>query len=136
MKVLLCLLFVGFLFASCTPKAKKIEAYLKDGIEKNMHGDYNKAIEDFSNVIDLDADNYTAYYNRANAKFNLKPRGAKGALIDYNKAIELKPDYADAFYNRGFCRQYLDDQNGACNDWDKAGALGKSNVKDMLNYCR
>jgi tetratricopeptide (TPR) repeat protein len=126
---------MAFLFTSCTPKAKKIENYLKDGIEKNMHGDYNKAIEDFTNIIDLDEDNYMAYYYRANAKFNLKKKDVTGALIDYNKAIELKPDFADAFYNRGFCRQYMGDKDGACHDWDKSAALGKHDVKDMLNYC-
>ena len=135
MKASICLLLTVFIFASCTPKAKRIENYLKDGIEKNIQGDYNKAIEDFTNIIDLDPDNYSAYYYRANAKFNLKKKDATGALMDYNKAIELKPDYADAFYNRGFCRQYMDDRDGACHDWDKAAALGKHDVKDMLNYC-
>jgi len=135
LKVSFGFLFMAFLFASCTPKAKRIENYLKDGIDKNLHGDYNKAIEDFTNIIDLDADNCDAYYNRANAKFNLKPKDTKGALMDYNKAIELKPDFADAFYNRGFCRQYMDDISGACHDWEMAAALGKHDVKDMMNFC-
>jgi len=133
MKISFYLLIITFLFASCTPKAKRIENYLKDGIEKNRMSDFKTAIKDFTNIIDLDAENYEAYYYRGNVKLNL--RDAKGALIDYNKAIELKPDYADAFYNRANCKQYLNDKDGACNDWSMAAALGKPDVKDMLNYC-
>jgi len=135
LKVSLGFLLMAFLFASCTPKVKRIEAYLNDGLNKNLQGDFKAAIQDFTNIIDLDPDNYTAYYNRGNAKFNLKPKDAKGALIDYNKAIELKPNYADAFYNRAFCRQYMNDIQGACHDWDMAAALGKHDVKDMMNFC-
>jgi tetratricopeptide (TPR) repeat protein len=134
MKIAFYLMIIVFLFNSCTPKAKRIENYLKDGIEKTRDANYKAALEDFTNIIKLDADNHEAYYYRGNAKFNLKD--GRGALIDYNKAIELKPDYADAFYNRGFCKQYLNDKNGACSDWDKAAVLGKPDVKDMLNYCR
>ena len=71
---------------------------MKEGIEKARNSDNKTAIEDFTNVIGIQADNYEAYYYRANAKYNL--RMTKEALLDYTKAIEIKPDYADAFYNR------------------------------------
>lgn len=122
------------LFSNCTSKQKRIEKYNSDGVEKIRNGDSKGAIEDFTNIIDLQADNYEAYYYRANAKFNLKM--AKEAVLDYNKAIQLKPDYADAYYNRAFCKQFLNDKDGACNDWNKAGELGKADVKDLLNVCK
>lgn len=131
--IFLLLIPVVFSFVSCTPKQKKIDRYMKEGIEKIRNGDNKTAIEDFTKVIDLQPENCQAYYYRANAKFNR--RNAKGALTDYNKSIEMKPDFADAFYNRAFCKQFLNDKDGACNDWDKAAALGRPNVKDLLNVC-
>ena len=106
---------------------------MRDGSDKIINGDNKNAIKDFTSIINLDKNNCEAYYNRANAEFNL--RQSKDALADYNKAIELKPDYADAFYNRAFLKQYLNDKNGACNDWNKAVALGKKDVKDLMNIC-
>lgn len=118
---------------SCRPGKEKIDKMLNKAIEKIQKSDNKGAVEDLTEIIGYEEDNYQAYYYRSNAKFNLKQ--AKEALLDYNKAIALKPDYADAFYNRGICKQYLGDKVGACNDWDKAVVLGKPNVKDMLNYC-
>jgi tetratricopeptide (TPR) repeat protein len=128
------ILFAVFICTGCTSKQEKIKKYQADGIEKIRNSDNKGAIEDFTNIIKLQEDYAEAYYYRANAKFNLKM--AKDALLDYNKAIELKPDYADAFYNRAFCKQFLNDKDGACRDWSKAGALGKADVKDLLNICR
>jgi tetratricopeptide (TPR) repeat protein len=122
------------LFSNCTSKEKRIEKYSSDGIEKIRNSDNKGAIEDFTKIIELQDDNYEAYYYRANAKFNLKM--AKEALLDYNKALELKPDFADGFYNRAFCKQFLNDKDGACKDWLKASALGKPNVTDLLNVCK
>jgi len=129
------MVFLTFIiFVSCTPRQKKIDRYMKEGIKKILNCDNKAAIEDFTKVIDLQPENYQAYYYRANAKFNR--RDAKNALADYNKSIEMKPDFADAFYNRALCKQFLNDKDGACNDWNKAAALGRTNVKDLLNICR
>ena len=133
--IVFILLFPFLLFLSnCTSKEEKIDKFMKEGIENIRSSDNKKAIEDFTNVISIQADNYEAYYYRANAKFNLKM--AKEALLDYNKAVEIKPDYADAFYNRAFCKQFLNDKDGACNDWKKVDSLGKPNIKDLLHICR
>jgi tetratricopeptide (TPR) repeat protein len=134
MKTYYCLiLLVIFSFAACKPNQEKIDKMLDTATEKILKSDNKGAIEDLTEIIGYQEDNYQAYFYRANAKFNLKQ--ANEALTDYTKAIELKPDYADAFYNRGLCKQYLGDKDGACNDWNKAIDLGKPNVKDKLDNC-
>jgi tetratricopeptide (TPR) repeat protein len=130
---LIPILALTFLFCFCTSKKEKAAGLMKSGEEKIRTGEFAKAIEDLTKVIELDPSSYEAWYYRANAKFNLKK--AKEALIDYNKSIELKNDFADAYYNRAFCKQYLSDNDGACADWDKAARLGKTCVKDLLNVC-
>jgi tetratricopeptide (TPR) repeat protein len=91
-------------------------------------------MDDFSKIIGLAADNHEAYYYRGNASFNLKQ--AKEALLDYNQAIKLNPDYKEAYANRAYCKQYLKDNDGACNDFKKAVALGMPDLGDKLNMCR
>ena len=62
------------------------------------HG-LDRAIADYSEVIQIQPDFAGAYNNRGNAY------GEKGeldrAIADYSEAIRLQPDDADAYYNRG-----------------------------------
>ena len=61
----------------------------------------------------------------------------KGALEDFNKAIELKADYADAFVNRGKAKSNLGDNDGACEDWQKAYKFGLEEARDLIaKYCK
>ncbi|MBK9402369.1 MAG: tetratricopeptide repeat protein [Bacteroidetes bacterium] len=46
--------------------------------------DYRGAIVDFIKVIELDPDNWLAYSDRGNAKYNL--RDYQGAIIDFFKS--------------------------------------------------
>ena len=40
-----------------------------------------------------------------------------GAIDDYSKAIMLNPDDADAYLSRGSAKNYLEDYNGAIDDY-------------------
>ena len=106
-------------------------------------------IADNNKTIQLNPNDFLAYYNRGNAKFTLKTlidkwgpefsdEWAEGsdnykneAISDYNKAIQLKPDYADAYYNRGTTKHYLQDYTGAIADYNKAIQL---NPDDFGTY--
>ena len=45
------------------------------------------------------------------------------AIRDFEQALRIKPDYARAFLNRGFCREQLNDIDGAMGDYIKASRL-------------
>ena len=95
-------------------------------------------IADNNKTIQLNPNDFLAYYNRGNAKFTLKTlidkwgpefsdEWAEGsdnykneAISDYNKAIQLKPDYAAAYNNRGCAKEDLKDYTGAIADYSKA----------------
>jgi len=59
----------------------------------------NLALQDFSQLIELDPEDPDAYYKRG---LTLKKLGRpEAALADYDKTIKLKPRYAKAYNNRG-----------------------------------
>ena len=64
--------------------------YHTRGVAKAKLDDYNGAIDDFSETVDLKPDFARAYYNRAVAKVLLGQKGA--AKTDFKKAKELDPD--------------------------------------------
>jgi|AntRauMFilla1563_2_1112583.scaffolds.fasta_scaffold12887_2 tetratricopeptide (TPR) repeat protein len=89
--------------------------------------DYNAAILDFTDFIELNPLNVVyyfyinAYHNRGRAKQFLKDH--EGAIADYSKAIQLKSSFSMAYYNRGICKIALE-YNGGYQDIVKAKRLG------------
>ena len=72
------------------------------GIEKYVQGNYQGAIADFNQAIEINPQYANACYNRGLAKYDLKHY--QGAISDYTKAIEINPQFADAFNNRGYIK--------------------------------
>lgn len=90
-----------------------IPCLLTRGHAWNQKGETEKAIADFSKVVELDAKNREAYVSRATAllnrgdtpgKLELSKEGMEKALEDCNKAIELDAKMWDAYFLRGFAR--------------------------------
>lgn len=62
-------------------------------------GQYEKAIQEYTEAITLRHDSAIAYNNRGYAYSKLKI--CDNAINDFSKAIELKPDFVEAYNNRG-----------------------------------
>ena len=59
------------------------------------------------------------------------------AISDFDQAILLKEDYAKAYLNRAISRQMVRDEDGACDDWNKAKLLGIDIAeKYLINDCQ
>ena len=63
-KLLYLLLFIPF--------ASFGQDYFESGLEKARNGDYYGAIADFTEAIEINPNDYYAYYNRGNSKRNLE----------------------------------------------------------------
>jgi len=74
-------------------------SYLSRGAAYLKLRNADKAIADFSRVIDLDKNNPRAYYYRGMA--NTQKKDFKKAVEDFSRAIELKPDDGSSLFARG-----------------------------------
>ena len=77
-----------------------LDAYFGRGLTYTDMGKYDKAIADFSFIINhLNPNDVQSYYSRAVA-YNKKGL-SDSALTDYSRAVQIQPDYAKAYTNRG-----------------------------------
>jgi len=95
--------------------------------------DYNKIIEDFNQVIQLNPKDAEAYYNRGVAHYKnnvyYKKDEYDEAIADFSQAIKLKQDYANAYYNRGKSYYHKGDYNKAIADFTQAICLNPNDEK-------
>jgi tetratricopeptide (TPR) repeat protein len=76
--------------------------------------DYDSALGDCNQAIELDPDNAYPYELRGTAY--LGKGDYSHAITDFNKAINLDPKSASAFYNRGNAKRASGDTVGAAAD--------------------
>jgi tetratricopeptide (TPR) repeat protein len=82
------------------------------------NGDYDKALADFNQAIQLDPKVAVAYNIRGAVYFH---KGAYDrAFADFNQAIQLDPTYVFAYNNRGNVYLHKGDYDKAIADYDKA----------------
>ncbi|NHJ25621.1 MAG: tetratricopeptide repeat protein [Candidatus Lokiarchaeota archaeon] len=79
--------------------------------------DYQKAVECFKRIIELDPSNYRAHYNLGIAFTNLGDYDL--ALDSCNKALSIKPDYKHCYYNIGLIFELKEDLEGALEYYEK-----------------
>ncbi|MBE9011752.1 hypothetical protein IQ250_16225 [Pseudanabaenaceae cyanobacterium LEGE 13415] len=93
-------------------------AYLNRAITRYELGDRQGAIEDYSNVIELDAKQSVAYNNRALVKFELGDH--VGAIADLNRAILTESRSPVLYCNRGVIWLQIGEKVNAIEDFTYA----------------
>ncbi len=96
-------------------------------------------IAELTKLIEINPKLAIAYFNRGNAKDELKD--TQGAIADWGKAIDINPQYANAYVNRGLAKKKQGDLQGSCADYKKAVSLGNQAATQWLNsesgaWCR
>ena len=96
-------------------------AYFRRGMAYSTStGGNDNAIADFTQVIQLDADNaYPGAYFARGLAYDEK-KNYKRAIEDYTKTIELKPNYAEAYDQRGMVHFSRGDYNHAIENFTSA----------------
>ncbi len=107
------------------------EKYFRYGVEAYQRGDFDRAIQDYTEAIALNSDLARVYNNRG------KAYGEKGdyarAIQDFDKVIALNPGDATAYYNRGVVYERKGDYGLAIQDFDKAIALNPDDAEAYNN---
>ena len=112
-------------------KALLTRAYAR-GKMKNFNG----ALKDLNTLIKMDSDfNDSAIFLRGWIHINLKNYSA--AMDDYSRSIKNNVFLKTSYANRGFIKDIMQDQNGACSDWGKGGKLGDEKALSAFeNHCK
>lgn len=96
-------------------------AYFNRGIAYKNKGDFDRAIADFTQAIQLNPKDAKPHVNRGNAYSD------KGdfdhAIADYNEAIQLDPKFAFAYLNRGLANLFTGALPKAIADLNQASEL-------------
>ena len=79
---------------------------------------YEEAVNHYTQSIELDPNQITAYNNRGLAYTEL--RDYNSAINDFHRAIEINPNYADAYNNRGVAYIRQGKINYALDDYNRA----------------
>jgi tetratricopeptide (TPR) repeat protein len=111
---------------------KLAEAFGSRGLAYRLKGEYDRAIQDYSQAIKLDAKSADAYNNRGVAYDN------KGdydhAIQDYDQAIKLRPS-AEAHFNRGNAYLGKGQHDHAIDDYNQALKLKPDFAPALDNRC-
>ena len=117
--------FAGKVATSTRTELTPDDLYLQ-GTNKFQKGNYQGAIADLNQSINLNPNNASAYNSRGNAHFKL--RKYQNAIAQYDKAIALDPDYVEAYFNRGLAHTLMGNHAQAEQDHSRAEQLLDSQV--------
>jgi len=96
-------------------------AAVERGIAYFHDGEFDRAIEQFSQALEADPDDGLAISSRGSVF--LKRGQYERALADFNRLIELNPGSGDAYYKRGRSYEQLGRKQHAAEDWSRAVML-------------
>ena len=116
---------------SASPASSAGGPLFQEGVAYENSGDYEKAVETFSKVIEQQPDFFDGYNHRANS-YSMKKEFTK-ALPDYQRAIELNPAEATLYYNRGLTYYLMRQPQEALADYNRAIELNPAYIKAYLN---
>jgi tetratricopeptide (TPR) repeat protein len=80
---------VLFLTTFCHVFGQDAETYYKAGLNKMQSKEFDEAIEQFSDCIKLQPENYYAYFNRGVCKNRLKRY--EESILDFDQAVKIDP---------------------------------------------
>jgi len=94
-------------------------------------GDFTQAAADFTKLIQLNANDAVAYFNRGSIYD--KQGDFTDAVLDYSKVIELNLAYAGAYYSRGVIYARQGNLPQAMSDYNKAIGLNLKSAEIYTN---
>lgn len=91
--------------------------------------DYNRAIETYTDLLDIDANFKYAHFNLG--FIHIETQAYSEAKKHFNNAVIADPEYAEGYYGRAYCNEVLGDVINAEIDYKKALSL-KTNYQAAI----
>lgn len=92
-------------------------AYYNRGLALLKLGQFQKAYEDFNELIESGSTDSRIFFNRGLASYNLL--NFQKSIIDFSKSIEIDSIIPEGYLNRGLAKYNLEDFRGAVFDFGK-----------------
>jgi len=110
-------------------------AYSNRGIVRGQMSDYQGAIVDFNEALQLKPNYYAAFYNRGITRGILGDN--HGEIRDYTSAIGFRPELGPAYFLRGMARVNLNQNEAGCSDLTRAHELGiAAAASEIQKHCK
>ena len=108
------------------------ELFYKRALVYSRQENYQRALDDYSQAIQLNSKDPNLYWGRAiNCYENLKEYQA--ALADYTKVIEKAPNFVEAYFYRGAAYSQLEDYQKALADYTQVIELDPNYTNAYLS---
>ncbi len=104
---------------------------IEDNSHNSQHENQQRAIEVFTQVIEISPDDAVGYKKRGNARCDLGDY--LQAIEDFTKAIQINPYDADAYFYRGNAFYELGDKSEAIEDYTQAIKINDSDADAYIN---
>jgi lipoprotein NlpI len=106
----------------------RVIAYMRRGIAYDNEGEFDRAISDYKEALDLNPQKAQVYYNRANTYW--RKGDNSHAIADFTEAIQIDPKFAAPYRGRGLALLFSGNAAKALTDMNQASTL---DPKDPYN---
>ena len=111
--------------------SERARAHFRCGVVYSAIKEFERAIEQNGEAIEINQDYAAAYVNRGICKMGLGQH--EKAILDFDEAIRINPVYADAYNNRGGAKVGLGRYEEAILDFDEAMRINPEDVAAYSN---
>ena len=119
-------------YAACLKLDKlRTDALNNKAVQLAMLKRYDEALVVFSELVDLDRDDFLGYRNRGLCRFDMHDND--GALQDYATALKLNPQDPSSWFQRGKVHLSMNSLDAAEGDFSKAVELDPQFAKAWMN---
>lgn len=112
--------------AEAKEAAEQAQAFKTEGNAAFKEGNFDAAIQHYTQAISLDPDNHVFYSNRS-ATYLAKKDAKSKALKDAQKCVSLKPDWVKGYNRLGAAERALTRYAAAIETYNKGLKLDPSN---------
>lgn len=112
---------------------KSIDAFFGRGVAWYSKGKWQEAFDDLTKAIQLNDRFADAHLYRAYACEGMGKN--QSALFDYQQVQKFNPGSGLAYFKSGLLRSAMNDQTGACKDFNRAASMSYTEAQDYAEKC-